>query len=98
MRPPTRGCALSSGVSARFRKNRAARVGLGGVVLLLATSAFSILAGGRPLPPPEATNLAARLEAPSTSHFLGTDDLGRDVLSRLIAAAPVSLSIGLLSA
>jgi peptide/nickel transport system permease protein len=93
-----RGCDLSSGVSARFRRNRAAKAGLAGIALLLATSLFSILAGGRILPPPGATDLAARLEPPSAAHWLGTDDLGRDVLSRLVAAAPVSLSIGVLSA
>ncbi len=35
---------------------------------------------------------------PSRSHWLGTDDLGRDVLARLVAASPASLSIGLVSA
>jgi peptide/nickel transport system permease protein len=47
---------------------------------------------------PYAIALSERLEAPSRSHWLGTDDLGRDVLARLIAAAPVSLSIGFVSA
>lgn len=47
---------------------------------------------------PYSIALPERLEAPSRSHWLGTDDLGRDVLARLIAAAPASLSIGLVSA
>jgi peptide/nickel transport system permease protein len=47
---------------------------------------------------PYAIALRERLEPPSGAHWLGTDDLGRDVLARLIAAAPASLSIGLASA
>jgi len=46
---------------------------------------------------PYGISLGERLEAPSRAHWLGTDDLGRDVLARLIAAAPVSLAIGLVS-
>ncbi len=37
------------------------------------------------------------LEAPSWSHWFGTDDQGRDVLSRVISGARVSLSVGLIS-
>lgn len=44
---------------------------------------------------PEGISLGERLEGPSSRHWLGTDDLGRDVLARLIAATPVSLAIGL---
>jgi peptide/nickel transport system permease protein len=38
-----------------------------------------------------------RLEAPSWSHPFGTDDLGRDILSRVILGASVSLKVGFLS-
>ena len=44
---------------------------------------------------PTATATAERLQRPSQNHLLGTDDLGRDVLSRLIYGARVSLSIAL---
>ena len=46
---------------------------------------------------PYGIDLSARLEEPSPRHWLGTDDLGRDVLARMIAAAPVSLGIGLVA-
>jgi len=46
---------------------------------------------------PYGISLAERLEGPSSRHWLGTDDLGRDVLARLIAATPVSLAIGLIA-
>ncbi len=46
---------------------------------------------------PYATNPPHRLKGPSPGHLLGTDELGRDVLSRLLYGGRVSLSIGLLS-
>jgi peptide/nickel transport system permease protein len=47
---------------------------------------------------PERIDLAHRLEAPSASHLLGTDELGRDVFSRVVYGARVSLAVGALSA
>jgi peptide/nickel transport system permease protein len=46
------------------------------------------------LPNPLAINLEAMLQAPSAQHWLGTDDLGRDVLARLAAGVQVSLLVG----
>ena len=45
-----------------------------------------------------AVDLLARLEPPSSAHPLGTDDLGRDVLARLIQGGRVSLAVGLAGA
>ncbi|MGH7075999.1 MAG: nickel transporter permease [Stellaceae bacterium] len=42
---------------------------------------------------PYAQNLADRLQPPSGAHWLGTDELGRDILSRLIYGARVTLGI-----
>ena len=44
--------------------------------------------------PPDAVDVANRLAPPSAAHWLGTDILGRDVLSRLIFGARVSLLAG----
>ncbi|MGH9729734.1 MAG: ABC transporter permease [Candidatus Acidiferrales bacterium] len=55
-----------------------------------------ILALGAPwLAPynPAAQNLVARLASPSAAHWMGTDELGRDVLSRVIYGARVSMSV-----
>ena len=41
-------------------------------------------------------SLADRLKDPSAAHWLGTDELGRDVLSRIIFGARISLTIGLI--
>ena len=43
---------------------------------------------------PDAIDLAARRSPPSGTHWFGTDDLGRDVLSRLLHGARLSLAIG----
>lgn len=42
--------------------------------------------------------LEERLQAPSAAHPFGTDDLGRDLLARVVAATPISLAIGIVSA
>ena len=47
--------------------------------------------------PPQRTSLRERLKAPDENHWLGTDDSGRDVLSRLIWGTRVSMSIGFIS-
>ncbi len=44
------------------------------------------------------TNMAARLQAPSLSHWLGTDHLGRDLLSRVLIGAQLSMMVGFLAA
>jgi peptide/nickel transport system permease protein len=60
-------------------------------ILLAATGVALALAL---LPNPNAINLAAVWAAPSLNHPLGTDDLGRDVLARLVAGVGVSLQVG----
>ena len=46
---------------------------------------------------PSALDTSAVLEAPGAAHFLGTDGIGRDVLSRMIYGARVSLMVGFVS-
>lgn len=47
-----------------------------------------------PLPNPYAQNIIRALELPSPNHWLGTDQLGRDLLSRIVAGSRFSLLIG----
>ena len=47
---------------------------------------------------PDAIDLANRREGPTLTHWFGTDDLGRDVFSRVLYGGRVSIAIGLLSA
>ena len=44
---------------------------------------------------PSAQELALRLEGPSRLHWLGLDELGRDILARVVSGARVSLFVGL---
>jgi peptide/nickel transport system permease protein len=62
--------------------------------LLLAVAALSWL--WTPWPT-DALDLAAKLQAPSRTHWLGTDSLGRDVASLLMAGARVSLQVGVVA-
>jgi peptide/nickel transport system permease protein len=63
------------------------------LVLLVAAVAAPLLA---PFDPVEVDPSRA-LEAPSARHLIGTDDLGRDVFSRVLYGARISLSVGLIS-
>ena len=72
----------------RFRAERAAVVALGFLVLV---TLAAILAPALAPYDPDAQSLQDRLAAPSREHWMGTDDLGRDVLSRLLFASRVSL-------
>jgi peptide/nickel transport system permease protein len=46
---------------------------------------------------PEKTNLDAMLQPPSAQHLMGTDELGRDLLTRILYGGRVSLSIGVMA-
>ncbi|HCU68354.1 MAG TPA: D,D-dipeptide ABC transporter permease, partial [Desulfomicrobium sp.] len=68
---------------------------MGGVVI----AAMVLLAVGAPLLAPHdpvKLSLGERLMAPGAAHLFGTDELGRDIFSRVLFGARISLSIGLL--
>jgi len=68
-----------------------------GMVLIGLALLGALLAPLLPLPGPEAPDYLATLAPPGGAHPLGTDDLGRDTLSRILAGARVSLLVGLAS-
>jgi peptide/nickel transport system permease protein len=81
----------------RFLKTDPLAVSALVVVLLIAMAALA--APILPLANPDATNLGARLKPPfQEGHLLGTDHLGRDLLSRIVWGARVSLMIGFFAA
>ena len=66
--------------------------------VLLALVASAVLAPWVSPSSPDALDLINRRGMPSMAHWFGTDDLGRDLLSRVLVGARVSLAVGLLSA
>lgn len=75
----------------QFEKNHLAMIGLGIVLCLFLIALLAPLIAPYS---PTAYNLAETLQGPSARHWLGTDEQGRDVLSRLIYGSRISLSIG----
>jgi len=78
----------------KLKANKAALVGLGIVAF------FALLAVAAPILPiadPNATDWSAVRKAPSAAHWLGTDEIGRDLLSRMIWGARASLMAGVFS-
>ena len=75
----------------RFKKNRLAVIG-GIIVAML--FAIAILAPFIAPHDPDAINVRHVLEPPSLQHPFGTDDLGRDILSRVIYGSRISLAVG----
>lgn len=91
----------------RFRRSRLAVAALLWIAVMVLVAVFApLIADTRsgdsvvsaPVPfGPDTIDLRARLRPPGGAHLLGTDDLGRDVLSRMIHGARVSLTVGLLA-
>lgn len=67
--------------------------GLAGMVIIAVIVAAALLAPVLPIRSPLAVSLAARMQPPGATHVLGTDQLGRDIMSRTLYGARVSLSI-----
>lgn len=75
-----------------FRQNRMAVMG----ILLLGLVALSATLGPELSPyDPVAQSISQRLRAPSLTHPMGTDELGRDLLTRILAGGRLSLAVGL---
>lgn len=78
----------------QLKRNRLAMLGLVIVLFFVAVAIFApVIAPYDPL----AQSIARSGEPPSAANLLGRDELGRDVLSRLIYGARISLTIGLIT-
>ncbi len=73
-----------------LRHSVLARVGFAAAVILLLAA---LLAPWIAPADPAAQNLPARLASPSRGHWMGTDELGRDILSRTLYGARISLLV-----
>ncbi len=81
-------------VMARLRRNRSAMIGLG---IFLALALLAVFAPYVTRYGYAEINMAARFQTPSAAHWFGTDELGRDVFSRIIYGGRYSLSVGLIA-
>lgn len=84
----------------RDRRLRALLRNRGAVAGMVLLAAFALLALGADLlvpHGPRAVDLDRVLEGPSADHWLGTDDLGQDLLARLLHGARISLLVGAVS-
>lgn len=78
----------------RFLRHRLAVLGC---VVLLVIAALALVAPILPLHDPLQVDLAFFRKPPNAAHVLGTDSAGRDVLSRLVYAGRVSLTVGVVA-
>jgi peptide/nickel transport system permease protein len=83
---------LLRGMRQFLKQSALARVGLFAAALLVLAA---LLAPWIAPADPAAQNLPARLESPSKAHWMGTDELGRDTLSRTLYGARISLLVAI---
>jgi peptide/nickel transport system permease protein len=77
-----------------LRVFRRSRLGVAGGVLTAAVVLTALAAPWIATHDPLSLNPAVRLHAPSAAHWLGTDDFGRDVFSRVVYGSRLSLLVG----
>lgn len=78
----------------RLKKNRLA---LGSLIFLFILVVLATLAPWVAPYDPYDSNMPIALQGPSQEHLLGTDELGRDILSRIIYGAQISLRVGVIA-
>lgn len=89
---PRRHRSTFTSIVHTLRRRPLALAGMGIVLGWLVVGVFAPLL---PIADPDAQNLVQRLKPPSSEHILGTDDLGRDIFSRIIWGARVSVPAGM---
>ncbi|AXW88350.1 diguanylate cyclase [Lonsdalea britannica] len=80
-----------------WKKMKRNRSSIAGLIIIVFFALLAVLAPLLPLADPLATSWSAIRKAPSAAHWLGTDDIGRDVLSRMVWGAQASLMAGVIS-
>ena len=95
---PTRTSARQSrlhGVSATLQQLIHRPAGLIGLIIVVALIILAVVPGVFAPYEPDAQTISDRLQGPSMEHWLGTDRLGRDTLSRLIYGVGIALVVAL---
>lgn len=84
---------MSGLVIRRFFKHRLAGIAIGALAILVFSSVFAFLSPYSPTEQEPINNF----KPPSAEHWFGTDELGRDIFTRILYGGRVSLAVGLLS-
>lgn len=80
----------------RLRRNKMAMLGLAVIILLVLCAVFAdVLFDYDTIVIKQ--NIGERLQGPSSAHWFGTDEFGRDILARLVHGSRVSLVVGIVS-
>jgi peptide/nickel transport system permease protein len=87
----TSAISLRSSIAVNARRNPLAALGL---ILVIVFVIFALFAPWISPQDPAAINLSMRLDSPSHAHWFGTDELGRDILSRIVFGARISMLVG----
>lgn len=78
----------------RLKTNKSAMFGLAIVIILIITAIFApLIAPYDPVKP----NIVDRMQGPSLTYWLGTDNFGRDIFSRLVYGSRISLYVGFIA-
>ncbi|MGB9899063.1 ABC transporter permease, partial [Thermanaerothrix sp.] len=94
LEPALRERRLSERVFFRLLRHRLALVGIILTVIIVIMAIFAeVIAPYDPL----EIHLKDRLQPPSAAHIMGTDHLGRDIFSRVVYGARISLQVGVVS-
>lgn len=80
-----------------FRKSKAALVGSGIVLFFILLAVFGPLIAPEGINEQKLQDASLRLAPPSSEYWFGTDDFGRDIFSRIVYGARISLAVGFLS-
>ncbi|WP_022665385.1 ABC transporter permease [Desulfospira joergensenii] len=79
---------------AAFRQNKIALVGLGMLVIIVGTALFADFIAPFDV---RDQHVKDRYQPPSMEHFMGTDEFGRDVFSRVVVGSRISMMVGIIS-
>ena len=84
---------MASLIIRRFFKHRLAGIAIGALLILILSAVFAYLS---PYTPTQQEPINS-FKSPSVEHWFGTDELGRDIFTRILYGGRVSLAVGLIS-
>lgn len=80
-----------------WRRLLQSKIGIAGLAIIIFLILVAVFAPVLAPYDPFKQNIITRYKAPSSDHLLGTDEMGRDILSRIIYGSRISLQVGLVS-